>query len=330
MQYGPAPDHSVTACAGFDSNHVPITILLPIEAKRVGFAQFLLAPHTTRPSIPPPCGAAVDRHALCVVILGGIIYTRENMVLNLDNAVKDVDTKLHALSTAAATGGGMDGRVVEELEVTMESLQDMSGCADNQKVKYTARSFVGKALTWWNSQIHTRSREAAVGMSWEDFKNLTREEFCLVNEMQKLETKYPCDGGSNGASKNSKGYAEAGTLIDEASRNGSLKKNTEKRGNGGEPSRDRNVKEDNKRYRTGIVLLQLLIQLSRHARFNQHNQGEAVRTKLPYGGAKSHKVTMVLGTCGGAYHAGEQKGMHRPKHHDGYVTGKQSLCYNAI
>nr|GEX41181.1 reverse transcriptase domain-containing protein [Tanacetum cinerariifolium] len=36
--------------------------------------------------------------------------------------------------------------------------------------------------------IHTRSREAAVGMSWEDFKNLTREELCPSNEMKKLET----------------------------------------------------------------------------------------------------------------------------------------------
>ncbi|GJZ50392.1 putative reverse transcriptase domain-containing protein [Tanacetum coccineum] len=44
----------------------------------------------------------------------------------------------------------------------MESVQDMSGCEVNQKVKYTASSFVGKDLTWWNSQIHTRSREAAV------------------------------------------------------------------------------------------------------------------------------------------------------------------------
>nr|GEY02108.1 reverse transcriptase domain-containing protein [Tanacetum cinerariifolium] len=48
----------------------------------------------------------------------------------------------------------------------------------------------GKARTWWNSQIHTRSREAVVGISWEDFKNLTREEFCLVNEMQNLETEF--------------------------------------------------------------------------------------------------------------------------------------------
>ncbi|GJR10086.1 hypothetical protein Tco_0976995 [Tanacetum coccineum] len=70
----------------------------------------------------------------------------------------------------------------------MESVQDMSGCGDNQKVKYTAGSFVGKALTWWNSQIRTLGREVAVGMSWDNFKVLMREEFCPSNEMQKLET----------------------------------------------------------------------------------------------------------------------------------------------
>nr|GEW75838.1 reverse transcriptase domain-containing protein [Tanacetum cinerariifolium] len=33
----------------------------------------------------------------------------------------------------------------------MESVKDISGCRDNQKVKYTAGSFIGKAFTWWNS-----------------------------------------------------------------------------------------------------------------------------------------------------------------------------------
>ncbi|GJT71992.1 reverse transcriptase domain-containing protein [Tanacetum coccineum] len=43
----------------------------------------------------------------------------------------------------------------------------------------------------------------------------------------------------------------ADTLTDEALRNGSIKKNPEKRGNGGEPRKDRNVRDDNKRTRTG-------------------------------------------------------------------------------
>ncbi|GKC10834.1 retrotransposon protein, putative, ty3-gypsy subclass, partial [Tanacetum coccineum] len=41
------------------------------------------------------------------------------------------------------------------------------------------------------------------------------------------------------------------TLTDEAIRNGSIKKNLEKRGNGGEPSKDRNERDDKKRIRTG-------------------------------------------------------------------------------
>ncbi|GKA54518.1 putative reverse transcriptase domain-containing protein [Tanacetum coccineum] len=58
---------------------------------------------------------------------------------------------------------GKGGAIVYTRSIKkMESVQDMSGCRDNQKVKYTAGSFVGKALTWWNSQIHTQGREAAL------------------------------------------------------------------------------------------------------------------------------------------------------------------------
>nr|GEU29507.1 hypothetical protein [Tanacetum cinerariifolium] len=44
---------------------------------------------------------------------------------------------------------------------------------------------------------------------------------------------------------------KARTLTDEAIRNGSLKKNPLKKGNGGEPSRDRNVRDEHKRTKTG-------------------------------------------------------------------------------
>nr|GEV08895.1 reverse transcriptase domain-containing protein [Tanacetum cinerariifolium] len=60
----------------------------------------------------------------------------------------------------------------------MKSVHDISGCRDSQRVKYIVGLFVSKALTWWNYEIHTRGREADVGKSWEDFRTLTREEFC--------------------------------------------------------------------------------------------------------------------------------------------------------
>ncbi|GJX70423.1 reverse transcriptase domain-containing protein [Tanacetum coccineum] len=47
---------------------------------------------------------------------------------------------------------------------------------------------VGKALTWWNSQICMLSQEVVVSMSWNDFKFMMIQEFCPSHEMQKLET----------------------------------------------------------------------------------------------------------------------------------------------
>nr|GEV55221.1 hypothetical protein [Tanacetum cinerariifolium] len=38
----------------------------------------------------------------------------------------------------------------------MESMIDNSGCLANQRVKYAASSFIGKALTWWNTQVQAR------------------------------------------------------------------------------------------------------------------------------------------------------------------------------
>nr|GEV56806.1 putative reverse transcriptase domain-containing protein [Tanacetum cinerariifolium] len=68
----------------------------------------------------------------------------------------------------------------------IENVIDNSGCVENQKVKYAASSFVNKALTWWNTQVQARGREAAIGMSWADFKALLVEEFYRFHELAKL------------------------------------------------------------------------------------------------------------------------------------------------
>ncbi|GJX40609.1 reverse transcriptase domain-containing protein [Tanacetum coccineum] len=146
----------------------------------------------------------------------------------------------------------------------MEPVHDMSGCRDSQRVKYTAGLFVGKALTWWNSKIRTRGQEADVGMLWEDFKTLTREEFFPSNVMQKLETKlWNHAMVEAGHAAYTDRFHELARLVPhlvtpeskKIERNGSIKKNHGKRGNMGEPSKDRNGREDNKRTRTGNALL---------------------------------------------------------------------------
>ncbi|GJY21346.1 reverse transcriptase domain-containing protein [Tanacetum coccineum] len=147
----------------------------------------------------------------------------------------------------------------------MEFVHDMSSCSIDQKVKYTASSFVGKALTWWNSQIRTLSREVAVSMSRNVFKFMMIQEFCPSHEMQKL-VPYLVTPESRMIERYVYGLAlqirrmvaatEPKTiqkavqiskaLIDEAVRNGLIKK-VEKRGNVREPSKDRSGRNDNKR-----------------------------------------------------------------------------------
>ncbi|GJZ91597.1 putative reverse transcriptase domain-containing protein [Tanacetum coccineum] len=72
----------------------------------------------------------------------------------------------------------------------MDSVFENSGCTANQRVRYAASFFVNKALTWWNTQVQARGREAAIGMSWNDFKALLVEEFYPSNEMEKLENEF--------------------------------------------------------------------------------------------------------------------------------------------
>ncbi|GJT10271.1 putative reverse transcriptase domain-containing protein [Tanacetum coccineum] len=114
----------------------------------------------------------------------------------------------------------------------MKSMHDISGCSNDQKVKYTA-------VHLWFLMI---------------------QEFCPSHEMQKLETElwnHTMVGAGHAAYTDRfhelarlVPYLIFGALTDEAVRNVSIKK-VEKRGNAGEPSKDRGGRNDNKRNRTG-------------------------------------------------------------------------------
>nr|GEW59600.1 reverse transcriptase domain-containing protein [Tanacetum cinerariifolium] len=153
------------------------------------------------------------------------------------------------------------GELEKDAIKKMESVHDMSGCSIDQYVKYIVCSFVGKALTWWNSQICTLSQEVVVSMSWDDFKFMMIEEFCPGLEMQKLETKlwnHVMVGAGHAAYTNR--FHELARLVPhlvtperkKIERNVSTKK-VEKRGNMGEPSNDKSGRDDNKRTRTGNI-----------------------------------------------------------------------------
>ncbi|GJV60766.1 hypothetical protein Tco_1466866 [Tanacetum coccineum] len=110
----------------------------------------------------------------------------------------------------------------------MEYVHDMSGCSIDQKVKYTAGSFVGKALTCHEIQkLESELWNHVMVQAGHDV---------YTDRFYELARLVP--------------HLVSGALIDEAVRNGSIKK-IEKRGTVGEPSKDRGGRDDNKRTRTG-------------------------------------------------------------------------------
>ncbi|GJU55901.1 putative reverse transcriptase domain-containing protein [Tanacetum coccineum] len=156
----------------------------------------------------------------------------------------------------------------------METVIDNSGCAENQKVKYVSSSLVNKALTWWNTQVQARGREAANAMSCNDFKELLVEAFCRSNEMEMLENEflyYKMIGANHAgytdrfhelaklvphlvtpkSTRIKSAILKAEILTDEAVSNGTLTKSSKKRKSVDEPTKASGSRRDVKKAKGG-------------------------------------------------------------------------------
>ncbi|GKB47263.1 hypothetical protein Tco_0898016 [Tanacetum coccineum] len=70
----------------------------------------------------------------------------------------------------------------------METVFHISNCPEKYQVKYASCMLLNSALTWWNSHKRTIGIEAAYAMSWAELMKLMTEVYCLINEVQKMET----------------------------------------------------------------------------------------------------------------------------------------------
>ncbi|GJT97322.1 putative reverse transcriptase domain-containing protein [Tanacetum coccineum] len=141
----------------------------------------------------------------------------------------------------------------------MESVQDMSGCSIDQRVKYTAGSFMeefcpSQEMQKLETELWNHAMVGADHAAYTDrFHELARlVPYFVTLESRKIERYvYGLALQICGmvATTKPKTMQISGALTDEAVRNGSIKK-IEKRGNVGEPSKDKSGRDDNKRTRT--------------------------------------------------------------------------------
>ncbi|GKB48925.1 reverse transcriptase domain-containing protein [Tanacetum coccineum] len=79
-----------------------------------------------------------------------------------------------------------DVRLAHWFEKT-ESVFHISNCIVECQVKYVTCTFLGSALTWWNSYVKTIGHDAAYEMTWQNLMKMMTEAYCPRNEIQKLE-----------------------------------------------------------------------------------------------------------------------------------------------
>ncbi|GJY39294.1 putative reverse transcriptase domain-containing protein [Tanacetum coccineum] len=69
----------------------------------------------------------------------------------------------------------------------IESVFHISNCAPENQVKFATCTFIGNALTWWNSHKKAVTQEVAYAMDWKALKKLMTVKYCPRGEIKKLE-----------------------------------------------------------------------------------------------------------------------------------------------
>ncbi|GJV11698.1 hypothetical protein Tco_1353239 [Tanacetum coccineum] len=69
----------------------------------------------------------------------------------------------------------------------MESVFEISKCAEEDKVKYDVCTLEGRALTWWNGNVQSLGINAANQISLNELKTMMTAEYFPRTEIQKME-----------------------------------------------------------------------------------------------------------------------------------------------
>ncbi|GJZ32856.1 hypothetical protein Tco_0578292 [Tanacetum coccineum] len=77
-----------------------------------------------------------------------------------------------AAATAAVAAAPMIAAAVEQLIKKMESVFHISNCAVENQVKFAICTFLGNALTWWNSYMKTVTQDVDYAVDWKALKKM--------------------------------------------------------------------------------------------------------------------------------------------------------------
>ena len=112
----------------------------------------------------------------------GSSNTNPSTSLNPDTSDKHYKAFTNAQPINFTSSEGAAGLLhwFEKMETTFR----MCKCPEDHKVLYASSMFMRRALTWWNNEMRTRGEEAALALTWTEFKDVVTKEFIPKSELQ--------------------------------------------------------------------------------------------------------------------------------------------------
>ncbi|GJY31573.1 putative reverse transcriptase domain-containing protein, partial [Tanacetum coccineum] len=103
-------------------------------------------------------------------------------------AIEEYEKSRANLDSAGSSGGntGNTGGTVNVQE-KVEQVFEICKCTEEDKVMFAASTFEGRALTWWNGNVHTLGLVNANRIPWTEFKTMMTTEYCPAIEIQRME-----------------------------------------------------------------------------------------------------------------------------------------------
>nr|GEU32163.1 reverse transcriptase domain-containing protein [Tanacetum cinerariifolium] len=101
-----------------------------------------------------------------------------------------VEQLIKAKVSVPLTFKGTEGVVVlSQWFEKMEPVFHINNYVVENQVKFATCTFLGNALTWWNSHMKTVTQDVTYAMNWKTLKKMMTDKYCPMGEIKKLEIK---------------------------------------------------------------------------------------------------------------------------------------------
>ncbi|GJY60652.1 hypothetical protein Tco_0461309 [Tanacetum coccineum] len=119
--------------------------------------------------------AAAAAAPMTTVVVEQLIEARVSVALTNHETLRN---RTNGPSVRRLNSGHLE---LEELYAlrNMESMFHISNCAVENQVKFVTYTFLGNALTWWNSHMKTVTQDVAYAMDWKILKKMMTVKYCL-------------------------------------------------------------------------------------------------------------------------------------------------------